>query len=323
MNRIKLDIKTKKNLLAFSGGIDSTALFFMMEEVNIPFDIAIVDYNQREQSKDEVIYATQLAHKYQKKCFVSTYPDSMKFSEKEARDFRYEFFDQILIENHYDSLITAHQLNDKLEWFLMQFTKGAGLSELIGMEELNYKNNYQICKPLLSFSKKDLQNYLDELGIKYFIDQSNFDEKYTRNYFRHNFSDRLLEEYEEGIANSLNYLQKDNISLLSGIKEDRYEELAVFTFNNDLNIGLRFIDKELKKRGFMISKLTRDEIEENKELVISHQIAISIIESKIYIAPVIKLTMDKKFKEKCRVNHIPKNIRPYIFKLYEEGLFTF
>ena len=323
MNRIKLDIKTKKNLLAFSGGIDSTALFFMMEEVNIPFDIAIVDYNQREQSKDEVIYATQLAHKYQKKCFVSTYPDSMKFSEKEARDFRYEFFDQILIENHYDSLITAHQLNDKLEWFLMQFTKGAGLSELIGMEELNYKNNYQICKPLLSFSKKDLQNYLDELGIKYFIDQSNFDEKYTRNYFRHNFSDRLLEEYEEGIANSLNYLQKDNISLLSGIKEDRYEELAVFTFNNDLNIGLRLIDKELKKRGFMISKLTRDEIEENKELVISHQIAISIIESKIYIAPVIKLTMDKKFKEKCRVNHIPKNIRPYIFKLYEEGLFTF
>lgn len=323
MNRIKLDIKTKKNLLAFSGGIDSTALFFMMEEVNIPFDIAIVDYNQRVQSKDEVIYATQLAHKYQKKCFVSTYPDSMKFSEKEARDFRYEFFDQILIENHYDSLITAHQLNDKLEWFLMQFTKGAGLSELIGMEELNYKNNYQICKPLLSFSKKDLQNYLDELGIKYFIDQSNFDEKYTRNYFRHNFSDRLLEEYEEGIANSLNYLQKDNISLLSGIKEDRYEELAVFTFNNDLNIGLRLIDKELKKRGFMISKLTRDEIEENKELVISHQIAISIIESKIYIAPVIKLTMDKKFKEKCRVNHIPKNIRPYIFKLYEEGLFTF
>ena len=68
MNDQKLGIKNTKNLLAFSGGIDSTALFFMMQERNIPFDIAIVDYNQRIQSKDEIIYATQLAHKYKKKC---------------------------------------------------------------------------------------------------------------------------------------------------------------------------------------------------------------------------------------------------------------
>lgn len=323
MNRIKFDIQTTKNLLAFSAGIDSTALFFMMMEEDIPFDIAIVDYNQREQSKDEVIYATQLAHKYQKKCFVSTYPESMKFSEKDARDYRYSFFDEIITTNNYESLVTAHQLNDKLEWFLMQFTKGAGLTELVGMEEKSYKNHYQVHKPLLSLSKKKLKKYLDGLNLKYFIDESNFDEKYTRNYFRHNFSDRLLDEYENGILNSFSYLQKDNISLLNDISENKYKELTIFTFNDDLNIGLRLIDKELKKRGIIISKSTRDEIEEKKELVISHKIAISIVKSKIYIAPFIQLSMDKKFKEKCRINHIPKNIRPYIFKLYEQGLFTF
>ena len=68
MNIPTLKINTTNNLLAFSAGIDSTALFFLMMEEEILFDIAIVDYNQRLQSKDEVIYATQLAHKYNKKC---------------------------------------------------------------------------------------------------------------------------------------------------------------------------------------------------------------------------------------------------------------
>jgi len=323
MNNSKLGIKTTKNLLAFSAGIDSTALFFMMIEENIPFDIAIVDYNQRLQSKDEVIYATQLAHKYDKKCFISTYPSDMKFNEKDARDYRYNFFDNIIRENKYDTLLTAHQLNDKLEWFLMQFTKGAGLSELVGMQELTYKNSYQIVKPLLSYSKKKLKKYLDELDLKYFIDQSNYDEKYKRNYFRHNFSNQLLDEYEDGILNSLTYLQDDNISLLKNTNEYKIEEFTLFEFCGDLNIGLRLIDKELKKRGIMISNATREEIKEKKELVISHKIAISIYKNKIYITPTINLKMDKKFKEKCRVNHIPKNIRPYIFKLYENDLFTF
>lgn len=323
MNSIQIDIKTKKNLLAFSGGIDSTALFFLMNDAKIPFDIAIVDYNQRAQSKDEVIYATQLAHKYEKKCFISTYPSSMKFTEKDARDYRYSFFDNILTENKYEALLTAHQLNDKLEWFLMQFTKGAGLTELIGMQEITYKDNYQIIKPLLSYSKKSLKEYLDESSLKYFIDESNYDEKYKRNYFRHNFSDKLLEQYEDGILNSLNYLQEDNISLLKHTDEKRIEELTLFKFNGDLNIGLRLIDKELKKRGIIISYATREEIKEKREVVISHQIAVSIGENKIYIAPAINLNMDKKFKEKCRLNHIPKNIRSYIFKLYENSLFTF
>lgn len=323
MNEHKLGIKTTKNLLAFSAGIDSTALFFMMIEGSIPFDIAIVDYNQRVQSKDEVIYATQLAHKYEKKCFISTYPSDMKFSEKDARDYRYNFFDNIIKENNYEALLTAHQLNDKLEWFLMQFTKGAGVTELVGMQELSYKNSYQILKPLLSYSKKKLKKYLDDLGLKYFIDESNYDEKYRRNYFRHNFSDQLLDNYEDGILNSLKYLQEDNNSLLSNVNKTKIEEFTLFEFNGDINIGLRLIDKELKKRGIIISNATREEIKEKKELVISHKIAISVYINKIYITPVENLKMDKKFKEKCRVNHIPKNIRPYIFKLYESKLFTF
>jgi len=323
MNTTKLKVTTTRNLLAFSAGIDSTALFFLMKEDNIPFDIAIVDYNQRSQSKDEIIYATQLAHKFKKKCFISSFPDTEKFNEKNAREYRYCFFDEIMMQEKYESLLTAHQLNDKLEWFLMQFTKGAGLSELIGMEEISFKNDYQLLKPLLSYSKKELKQYLDDLSIKYFIDESNFDEKYTRNYFRHNFSDKLLDEYSSGILNSFKYLKNDDDSLFGRINKTKTEKLTVFEFNSDLNIGLRIIDKELKKRNIIISAATREEIKIKKELIVAHKIAISIVKNKIYIAPNLNITMDKKFKDKCRINKIPKNIRPYIFKLYEEKLFTF
>jgi len=318
MNSIKLDIETNNNLLAFSAGIDSTALFFIMIDNNIDFDIAIVNYNQRIQSKDELIYATQLAHKYNKKCFISEFPKDTKFSEKSARDFRYNFFDEIMTKENYNSLLTAHQLNDKLEWFLMQLTKGAGITELLGMEMKSYKNNYKILKPLLEYSKQSLKKYLDNKNIKYFIDESNQDQTYKRNYFRHNFSDKLLEKYESGISKSFNYLEKDINSLNQSIKYKVIKELSIYKFNGDLNLAIRAIDKELKKRGIIISKATRDEIIKQKNIIISNKIAISIDHTKIFITPYIITTMDKKFKEKCRINKIPTNIRGYLYSIKED-----
>ena len=65
-------IRNQKNLLAFSAGVDSSALFFLLLEQSIPFDIAIVNYNLRVQSKDEVFYAKNLASKYKKNIFLSS-----------------------------------------------------------------------------------------------------------------------------------------------------------------------------------------------------------------------------------------------------------
>jgi tRNA(Ile)-lysidine synthase len=316
MKMINLNINYKKNLLAFSGGVDSTALFFILVENNIPFDIAIVDYNQREQSKDEVIYATQLAQKYNKKCYISTYPQNLKFSEKTARDYRHNFFKQIILDNSYESLITAHQLNDKLEWFLMQFTKGAGIVELVDGMKKSYFQDYWILKPLLDYSKNDLIEYLKEHKIKYFIDNTNKDQKYKRNYFRHNFSDKLIDKYQDGIKNSFDYLQNDVDSLLDGIEVKKVKQYSKYIFNADMQIAIKIIDKELKQRGVLITKKTRDEIIEKKQIVISHKIAIGIENNQIHIAPYLtNIKMDKAFKEKCRIAKIPSNVRAYLYSI--------
>jgi tRNA(Ile)-lysidine synthase len=313
-------ITTQKNLLAFSGGVDSTALFFLLVEKNIPFDIAIVNYHQREQSNDEVNYAKKLAKKYNKKCFIANF-DEEKFSEKTARDFRYKFFDEIIENNFYESLITAHQLNDKLEWFLMQLTKGAGLNELVGFEKKSKRNNYIVYKPLLETTKESLLEYLQNNNIQYFIDETNQDSKYKRNYFRKEFSDRLLSEFTDGIKNSFVYLQNDIDSMNSLYELKKIKELSIAKFKiNDINIMMRFIDSELKQRGILISKDTRDEIKLQKSIVVSHKIAIEIVDEKVWIAPSYNITMDKKFKEKCRIEKIPTNIRSYLFSLNIEKL---
>ncbi|MDY3199315.1 MAG: tRNA lysidine(34) synthetase TilS [Arcobacter sp.] len=307
-------VKESKNLLAFSAGVDSTALFFLLLKQNIPFDIAIVNYNVRVQSKDEVSYSKELALKYNKKIFIKEVKlEATSNFEKTARDIRYSFFDEIITQNSYDTLITAHQLNDKLEWFLMQFTKGAGLIELIGFNEFEEKENYKVYKPLLEITKDELENFLKLENIKYFIDKSNFDEKYKRNYFRHNFSDKLLNEFKNGIKNSFVYLQNDLNSLninLNPIK--KIHELEIFYNQNSNNLNIRIIDNSLKKRGILLSFAQREEIHKQKEITISHKINISITEKFIWIAPKIEKSMDKKFKELCRVNNIPKNIRSYI-----------
>ncbi|MFX4233842.1 tRNA lysidine(34) synthetase TilS [Aliarcobacter butzleri] len=308
-------IKESKNLLAFSAGVDSSALFFLLLKQNIPFDIAIVNYNVRVQSKDEVNYAKELAIKYNKQIFIKEVKlETTSNFEKMARDIRYKFFEEIIDENSYEVLITAHQLNDKLEWFLMQLTKGAGLVELIGFNEFEQKENYKVYKPLLEITKEELENFLKQENIKYFIDNSNFDEKYKRNYFRHNFSDKLLCEYTNGIKKSFKYLQDDINSLNIEITPIKvFDELEIYQNQKDNNLNIRIIDNSLKKRGFLLSSAQRDEIIKQEEITVSHKINISIKENFIWICPNVSSIMDKKFKEACRINKIPKNVRNYIY----------
>ena len=161
------------NLLAFSHGIDSTALFYILEEAGVKFDIAIVDHNVREQSKFEVKSAKELASKFGKKIYTKSVNLGKSNFEKNAREARYEFFGEICQKFDYENLILAHQFDDKFEWFLMQLGKGAGLKELFGMSELEKRERFWLVRPLLNLRKKELQNYLDERGLRYFVDETN------------------------------------------------------------------------------------------------------------------------------------------------------
>ncbi len=302
-----------KNLLAFSAGVDSTALFFYLLEKNIDFDIAIVNYHTRETSDAEVEYAKNLAKKYNKKiyikeCFLE------KFSEKNARDCRYAFFEEIIKKHKYDTLILAHQLNDRFEWLLMQFSKGAGLKELIAMPEFENRDFYKIWRPFYNKSRDEILEYLNKNNIKYFIDESNFNQKYKRNFIRANFSNEFITLFKEGIKRSFEYLEEDK-KLLFNENWIQKEKLFYFTKQN-LQIDIKKIDIIAKKLGTLFTKAQRDEIiKTNFSCVIQGKTAIDSNGEKIFIAPYIKTKMDKDFKEKMRKEKIPPKIRGYIYKM--------
>ncbi len=307
-------LQHKKNLLAFSAGIDSSALFFLLLENNIHFDIAIVDYNIREQSKAEVAHAKTLAKKHKLFCHTIQAPTFTSHFEKQARDFRYEFFESLVTIEGYDNILTAHQLNDQLEWLLMRFTKGAGVSELLGLEPVSKREHYTLVRPLLSYSKEELIAYLNANDYPYFVDESNTDEKYERNKFRKQFSDTLISKYKEGIRRSFNYLRTDKEALESEF-ETLYttKELRIIKLHN-IHAKTKAADLTLKKLGYLLSAPQRKEIEKEESLVIGGEWAIELQNGLLYVCPYITADMPKKFKEVCRVNKIPNKIRPYIFK---------
>lgn len=300
------------NLLAFSGGVDSSALFFYLLEKNIPFDIATVNYHTRDTSDAEMEYAKNLAKKYNKKIFIK---DCVldKFSEKTARDCRYKFFEKIIKEHNYTALILAHQLNDRFEWFLMQFSKGAGLKELLSMNEYEKRDFYTIWRPFFNTSRDEILEYLKKNNIKYFIDKSNFDEKYKRNFIRHNFSSEFIKLFKNGVKRSFEYLENDKNLIFN---ENWQQKEKLFCFNKENpQIDIKKVDTISKKLEILLTKAQRDEIiKTNFSCVIQGKIAIDSNEQKIYIAPFIKTKLTKEFKEKMRKSKIPPKVRGYIFQ---------
>jgi len=307
------NLTNKNNLLAFSAGIDSSALFFLLIENNIKFDIAIVDYGLRKQSKEEVKHAKKLAKKYKLFCHHIEAPKFENHFEQKARNFRYEFFDSLVTIEGYDNILTAHQLGDQLEWLLMRLTKGAGVSELLGLEPLSKRKNYTLIRPLLPYAKEELLSYLKANNFPYFVDESNSDEKYERNKFRHQFSDTLIAEYKEGIRRSFNYLRKDKEALENSFQTlYTRKELHIIKLQNT-HAKVKATDITLKKLGYLLSGAQRKQIEEEEDLVIGGKWAVSLEDNLLYIAPYFTTDMPKIFKEQCRVAKIPTKIRPYIF----------
>ncbi|MFA5234693.1 MAG: tRNA lysidine(34) synthetase TilS [Sulfurimonas sp.] len=311
-----LKLKNKKNLLAFSGGADSTALFFLLLKHKVPFDIAIVDYGIREQSKEEVAYAQKLARTHNLTCYIFRAPKIERNFEAKAREIRYGFFEELIKKHGYENLLTAHHLGDRFEWMLMQFCKGAGCAEIAGMQSVQNREFYKLVRPLLHLDKKELLAYLHADKTIYFEDESNLDEDIKRNSFRHNYSLPLLEKYLGGIKKSFEYLDEDRAELIEDIEIETINKFAYFKSSKNKRADIFAIDKYLKSKLYMLSASEREALKNSTVLVAGRKFVIYQDENFIFIAPYEKEIpkMDEKFKDECRVLKIEPKLRAYLFE---------
>ena len=306
-------LKAGRNLLAFSHGVDSTALFYLLDEAGVKFDLAIVDYNVRAQSKDEVASARYLAVKFNKQIYVKSVRLGASNFEHEARAARYEFFAEICREQGYENLILAHQFDDKFEWFLMQLGRGAGLNELLGMQEFEPREDYMIARPLLGVRKCELERFLRERNLKYFTDETNLTDRFKRGFIRAKFSEPFLNEYFSGVKKSFEFLADDAQNLSPEISNPAAK---IYLVKRGLG-ELRGVDQACKRLGFVLSSAQRNEcarcLEKGADCVLGGKMAVGAGKNFILVTPYIKAAMDKKFKEACRTLKIPPINRGFLF----------
>ncbi|MFT7004545.1 MAG: tRNA(Ile)-lysidine synthase [Sulfurimonas sp.] len=311
-------LKNKKNLLAFSGGADSTSLFFLLLKHNIKFDIAIVNYNQRSQSIQEVEYAKELASINNLVCHTLVAPKIDKNFESKAREIRYDFFEELISKYNYENLLTAHHLGDRFEWMLMQFCKGAGCAELAGMQKVQQRDSYTLVRPLLHLDKQELYKYLDAHKIKYFEDETNKDKSIKRNSFRHNHSIPLLDKYLNGIKKSFEYLDEDREALIPEVKIEYLDNFTYFISQKTTRANIFVIDKILKSKQYMLSANERELLKDAKSLIVGRKFIVSHNKEYLFIVPYsqdeAKISMTNKFKEECRVLKIDPKLRTFFYK---------
>lgn len=306
-------LRARRNLLAFSGGIDSTALFHLLSMQGILCDLAIVDYNRRAQSKKEVAYAHELAQRFGCKLFIKSITLPESDFEATARRARYQFFEELIATHRYDHLLTAHQLNDRLEWLLIQLTKGAGTVELVGMREIEKRAGYLLIRPLLEITKQELQQWLDRHNIPYFIDESNHDPHFMRNRIRP-IAQALLAEHTQGIIRSLVYLSDDALRLWNKPKEARVGKVIIIPFRPEL--FRRDLLWLAKQQGILPSFRQQEMIMADSGGVLAGKIAFGVGGKFLWSSPYHPLVgASKAFKEGCRLRKVPRWIRGYLWEL--------
>jgi tRNA(Ile)-lysidine synthase len=207
-------LKDSKLLIAVSGGIDSVVLVHLLQQLN--YDIAIAHCNfglRGEESDDDEQFIRNYASENSIKIFV-THFDTKSFAadnklsiQVAARQLRYIWFDQLLEENKLDYLLTAHHLDDAIETFLINLTRGTGLEGLTGIPQ----QTGRIVRPLLPFSRKDIEAYAEENNITWREDSSNASDKYLRNKLRHDIVPELKSlnpSFSDSFKQTLNNIQQ-------------------------------------------------------------------------------------------------------------------
>ena len=200
----------QRTLLAVSGGADSVAMVALFKLANLPFAIAHVNFKLRGAESDgDEAFVRELAQKYGVPCFVRSFDTpSLAIGKNQstqmlARELRYTWFEELRQAEGFDFIATAHHINDALETLLFNLVKGTGIAGLHGI----LPRKKHLIRPLLFASRANILAFLHQENLSYREDSSNQEDKYSRNFIRHQIippmkalNPSLEQTFQENIA---------------------------------------------------------------------------------------------------------------------------
>ncbi len=216
-------------VVGLSGGPDSMCLLDVLLSLNKKINIicAHINHNIRKESIKEVDFVKDYCKKRNVKVETITFDKkspTKDYTEQELREKRYEYFANIIKKYKAKYLFTAHHGDDLIETILMRISRGSNLKGYCGFQIETQKEGYKIIKPLIFTSKDEINEYNKNNKIPSVNDQTNDEDNYTRNRYRHSI---------------LPFLKKEN---------------------NNVHLKYLKFSKELTKYYNFVSRIVEDEI---------------------------------------------------------------
>lgn len=181
-------VKGKQLGVAVSGGLDSMVLSHILVACNLRLTLLHCNFKLRgsESDQDEAFLQSYsnamqlplLSKEFDTKAYAAQHKISTQMA---ARELRYEWFNSLIAEGAVDYVATAHHGNDSVETMLINLTRGSGVAGLAGIPA----HNTNIIRPLLTFTRAQIETYAHNVSLKWREDSSNATDAYLRNAIRH------------------------------------------------------------------------------------------------------------------------------------------
>ncbi len=208
-------------LLAVSGGVDSMCLADLWVRAFGPESCAIAHCNfnlRAEDSNADEALVTQWALSHGVRLHKVSF-DTIQYAsengisiEMAARELRYMWFGELCSEHGYAAVVVAHHADDNAETLVLNMVRGAGLKGLTGMKQVSplpYVNGPLLLRPLLTFTRKQIEGHVFAWKVPYREDKTNASIEYRRNSIRHEvfpLFERMNPSYVRTLNREMTYL---------------------------------------------------------------------------------------------------------------------
>ncbi|MDQ3141727.1 MAG: tRNA lysidine(34) synthetase TilS [Bacteroidota bacterium] len=231
--------KKDKLLVGVSGGLDSMVLSTILHETGFFIAVAHVNYGLRgEESDQDESFIREWASQYQiathflKHDLLNTPRINI---QKEAREIRYAFFQELQEQHHYDWILTGHHADDVIENLFLALSRGSGLN---GLKKIAYQRN-SIIRPFVNVYKKDLLAYAVKYNIAFQEDSSNNYSHYRRNFFRNEILPKIesmLPEFSSMALRSMDQLTEAHKLLEFYFENWKLKNIVTYPDHIEINI---------------------------------------------------------------------------------------
>ncbi|HEY8396157.1 MAG TPA: tRNA lysidine(34) synthetase TilS [Bacilli bacterium] len=279
----KLKLKDATIVLAVSTGVDSMVMLHsflkIKDSYHLNLQVAHFNHQKRAQSEIEEKFLKEFCEEQNIGFHTERLTKEVSGNfQSFARTKRYDFFRRVAEKTQADYLALAHHANDNIETILMRIIRGSNLKGYAGMDAVLPFHGFLLIRPFLTITKDELINYALLHKIKYYQDESNFQDVYTRNrirmdivpaFFREDNNVHLKFQEFSDTLKAANSLLEEKIAEFSN--KIQYEK-DYFRFQLDDFLKLnRFLQIEVLFKVLQHYQFSKNNIEEILKLILSEK----------------------------------------------------